>query len=284
MGERGSIMSAVAVEEIIVTILPRLERVNGAGENVSARCPFPDHEDKAASFSLNKRTGLWKCHGSCGRRGNAHQLARELGCLSGSRPRSASRATVDWGLDAAMEKYGAHVTSKAVVFRIKDHDGNRCRDHARLHSGEPRFQYWGEGRTYHAWAAWDLMPKWGRECGIAYIVEGDRDALTLAAHGYSGIGILGVDHFDHAIKDIAAPLKSMRIGALVLTPDNDAAGVAAVSDWAPKLEALGFVVGVRTLPETINGAPVKDTFDAYSADRAGFDDLMFELPVSWRAR
>jgi len=190
---------------------------------------------------------------------------------------------VDWGLDAAMAKYDVAVTAKATVFTITDHTGNRCRDHARLHSGEPRFQYWGKGRTYHAYIPdWDLVREWGAGCGIAYIVEGDRDALTLAAHGWPSIGILGVEHFDFARRDILGPLKAARIGALVLTPDNDDPGIEAVTEWAPVLEADGFAVGIRTLPENINGVPVKDTFDAYSGDRASFSRLMFNLPVFWR--
>jgi CHC2 zinc finger/Toprim-like len=278
-------VSAVTVEEIIATILPRLERINGAADNLSARCPFPDHEDRNASFSMHRKTGLWRCHGSCGRKGNAHQLARELGCLPVSATRRKNPATVKWGLDAAIKKYGVEVTLKATVFRITDHKGNECRRHARYHQGEPRFQFWDKDaglRTYHAWVSWDLVREWGAGCGIAYVVEGDRDALTLAAHGWPGTGILGVEHFDHARRDIVAPLKQMGIGALVITPDNDGAGQRAAVEWMDALESDGFAVGVRYLPESVNGQSVKDTFDLYSADRDHFEDWMHELPVTWR--
>jgi len=271
-------------EDLIAAILPKLVRITGAGDNVSAGCPFPDHEDRNASFSFNKKTGLGKCHGSCGWKGNAYQLARALGCLPVSQTRRKSRAVIDWGLDAAMSKYGVIATSTGVSFRITDHAGNRCRDHIRRHEGEPRFYYGKGDRTYHAWVSWDLVWEWGdAAAGIAYVVEGDRDALTLAAHGWPSIGILGIDHFDHARRDIVEPLKDAGIGALVLTPDNDDAGIAAVTEWAPKLEGDGFLVGVRTLPTSISGVGVKDIFDAYSANRAGFDDLIFDLPVHWRA-
>lgn len=270
------------VEELVAAVLPQLENVSGA-KNLSARCPFPDHEDRSASFSLNRLSGLWKCHGSCARQGNAYQLAKELGCLPATASsRTSSPRTPDWGLD--LERFGVKVTDRAVVFPIIDHDGNRCRDHARLHSGSPRFQYWGKGRVYHACVpSWELVREWGRGCGVAFVVEGNRDALALAAHGWPSIGVLGVEHFDHALEDVAGPLRDIGIGALVLTPDNDDAGIKAVAEWAPKLEALGFAVGIRRLPESVNGHSVKDTFDLYDAGRDSFEDWMHELPVWWRA-
>jgi CHC2 zinc finger/Toprim-like len=279
-------MNTITAEELVAAIMPRLERVQGNGDNISARCPFTEHEDKNASFSLNKQIGLWMCHG-CGRKGNAYQLSETLGCLpqTSSRPRSARIPAVDWGLGEAMAKYNIEVTATATVFTITDHEDTEHRRHARYHHGEPRFKFWDKDtgrRTYHAYVPdWPLMREWGAGCGIAYVVEGDRDALTLAAHGYPSVGVLGVEHFDRAVEDIAQPLKDMGIGALALTPDNDAAGINAVSEWMPKLKALGFVVGVRTLPESINNVPVKDTYDAFNADREHFDDLMFSLPVVW---
>lgn len=278
-------MSAT-VEELVAAILPRLGRVEGAGDNVGSRCPFDDHEDKSASFSFSKKNGLWMCHG-CGRKGNAYQLTEALGLLSASRRRVTVPAEKEnWGLDAAMKKYGVTVTPTATVFPVLDHDGNKCRRHARLHKPKPdkgRFQFWDKGkRTYHALVAWDLVREWGAGAGIGYLCEGNRDWLTLAAFDWPAIGVLGVDHFNDAMKDITKALKDSGIGALVLTPDNDIEGMKAVSEWAPKLEALGFAVGVRTLPQIINNVPVKDTYDAFNADRAGFDELMFNLPVFWR--
>ncbi len=71
---------ATTVQALIEAILPRLSGARGPGStgNYEARCPF--HDDKSASFSLQAKSGLWQCHAAaCGRRGNAHQLAQELG-------------------------------------------------------------------------------------------------------------------------------------------------------------------------------------------------------------
>jgi transcriptional regulator with XRE-family HTH domain len=49
---------------------------NGTGE-VELHCPFPSHDDKDPSFSLNADTGLWICHG-CGDSGDIIDLFIEL--------------------------------------------------------------------------------------------------------------------------------------------------------------------------------------------------------------
>ena len=41
----------------------------GSGGNLACRCPFPEHDDRNASFSVNANTGQYKCHG-CGKSGN----------------------------------------------------------------------------------------------------------------------------------------------------------------------------------------------------------------------
>jgi len=276
-------MSAVATlsdAEAVEIARPHLEGVRVSGNQLSSLCPVHRTEHPSQRpFSLELSTGRCHCWSpKCGWTGNAQMLIKELGW---TQARSPERRTVTWNLP--LSQCGITVDDYGVRFRVLDHEGNRCRDHVRRHEGEPRFNYAGEGRTYHAWVAWELVREWGRGCGIAYVVEGDRDALTLTAHGYPAIGILGIDHFDYARRDIAQPLREMGIGALVLTPDNDEAGIGAVSKWAEALETDGFAVGVRTLPVSIKGAPVKDTFDAYSADRTGFEGLMLDLPVHWRA-
>lgn len=271
----------IATEDLIAAIVPRLEAVKGpsVGGNYSARCPF--HEDRSPSFSLNANNGLWQCHGGgCGRKGNAFQLARELGVEAG--PATVQRPTVDWGLDSAMRRYGITVHPRGVVFPVRDHEGRRGRDHVRLHCGQPRFQYWGKGRTLHALVEWDLVREWGAGCGIAYVVEGDRDWLALAAHGWPAIGILGIEHFAKARQEAFGHVREAGIGALVLTPDNDEPGRQAAREWARILSRDGFLVGVRSLPSSVSGRSVKDVFDLFRSTGLAFEEWLRELPIDWR--
>jgi len=60
-------------------VSPYLDRPKLSGSsNLSARCPFPDHNDHSPSFAININNGLWKCHG-CNRSGNLATLLRGLG-------------------------------------------------------------------------------------------------------------------------------------------------------------------------------------------------------------
>ena len=45
------------------------------GDELHALCPF--HDDKEASFSVNKTSGLWKCF-ACGIDGNIFQFIQKL--------------------------------------------------------------------------------------------------------------------------------------------------------------------------------------------------------------
>lgn len=189
---------------------------------------------------------------------------------------------VNWGLDGAMRRYGIKAHERGVIFPVRDHEGHRCRDHVRLHKGEPRFQYWGKGRTLHALVEWDLVREWGRGAGIGYIVEGNRDWLALASQGWPAVGILGTEHFAKAREEAFAHIKQAGIGAFVITPDNDAPGRKAALEWTRVLSGDGFLVGVRTLPPAVNGSSIKDTFDLYQATGEGFGDWLHELPIEWR--
>ncbi len=47
------------------------------GPQAAAHCPFPEHEDRRASFSVNLDTGLYNCHG-CGRKGDVFTFYQDL--------------------------------------------------------------------------------------------------------------------------------------------------------------------------------------------------------------
>jgi DNA primase len=68
------------VEQVVLPFLPGARLT---GVNLTARCPFPDHEDRSPSFAINVENGLWICHG-CKRTGGLVTLLKELG-VSGTR-------------------------------------------------------------------------------------------------------------------------------------------------------------------------------------------------------
>ena len=56
-----------------------LDIVTESAEEYYCRCPF--HSDSNPSFAVNKKNGLWICHG-CNEKGNWNNLLRRLGLKS----------------------------------------------------------------------------------------------------------------------------------------------------------------------------------------------------------
>lgn len=54
-----------------------VERLSRRHPWSSGRCPFPDHEDRNPSFSVNVETGYFKCFG-CERQGSFTKFKQEL--------------------------------------------------------------------------------------------------------------------------------------------------------------------------------------------------------------
>jgi DNA primase len=60
----------------IITEHTQLKR-SGSGDNWVGACPFPDHNDKSPSFSVNASKNVYYCFG-CGKRGDVITFVREL--------------------------------------------------------------------------------------------------------------------------------------------------------------------------------------------------------------
>lgn len=54
--------STTSHEAFIEAHLDIVRPPNNNGE-YTCRCPFPGHDDLDPSFSINRKTGLWFCHG-----------------------------------------------------------------------------------------------------------------------------------------------------------------------------------------------------------------------------
>ena len=61
----------------IVAIAGEATKLSGHGNKRTGRCPFPDHEDRNPSFSVDGDKGLYHCHG-CKRGGDVIDFVQEL--------------------------------------------------------------------------------------------------------------------------------------------------------------------------------------------------------------
>jgi DNA primase len=61
----------------IADIIGQHTQLKRAGRRMQGQCPFPSHNDKTPSFSVNVEEGLYYCFG-CGRRGDVITFLREM--------------------------------------------------------------------------------------------------------------------------------------------------------------------------------------------------------------
>jgi DNA primase len=81
---------------------------------------------------------------------------------------------------------------------------------------------------------------------IVYLVEGFTDTLTLAAHGFTAVGLVGAGGFK---EEWLAPLARFRV---VSALDGDAAGVRAATRYSEMFAARGIVLAQLELPSDVN--------------------------------
>jgi DNA primase len=61
----------------IADVIGQHTQLKRVGRNQMGQCPFPSHNDKTPSFSVNATEGVYYCHG-CGRRGDVITFLREM--------------------------------------------------------------------------------------------------------------------------------------------------------------------------------------------------------------
>ena len=71
--KKERILDSIDYEDYYRELVPSLT----GNTQCAGRCPFPDHEDKNPSFSVDLNSGLYCCHG-CGRRGDIFTFHQEL--------------------------------------------------------------------------------------------------------------------------------------------------------------------------------------------------------------
>ena len=81
---------------------------------------------------------------------------------------------------------------------------------------------------------------------IVYLVEGFTDTLTLAAHGFTAVGLVGAGGFK---EEWLAPLARFRV---VSALDGDAAGIRAATRYQEMFAARGIVLVQLELPSDVN--------------------------------
>lgn len=162
------------------------------GNQVMLRCPF--HADKGASFSLNKSKQLWKCHAGCGQGDSITLLQKDTGRsirdIVGSeefaevgtvphreaKPKAPDKPKARGG--KVVEEYVYDDAAGNILFKVQRLEPKSFRQH-RYIDGDYKPGMDGVQRV-----PWRLS-RWAHSRGEIWIVEGEKDVLTLEGLGFT---------------------------------------------------------------------------------------------------
>ncbi len=216
--------------------LPDVKRTNG--DEYQAKCPF--HDDKNPSFSFNKKTGEYFCHG-CGKKGYIFHFYARINSLDDKRDFRKVLAGIakDFGINGAeaqsrfVKAYDYTDAAGKLVFQVCRYDPKSFKQ--RRPNGNGGWSYDLKDTTRVLYRLPDVI-----KADEVLIVEGEKDAETALGMGFTATtSPMGAkkwrDEYTPCLKD----------KAIVLIPDNDNEGRehmaqvgAAVKDAVKNLKWL----------------------------------------------
>jgi len=195
--------------------LPGAKQIGG--DEFQAICPF--HEDKSPSLNFNDQKGTYFCHG-CGKKGHIFHFYAKLNSLDTRRdfPKILKGIAADFGIP------GEQTKSRILkTYDYPDEAGNPLFQVCRMDPKDFRQRH-RNGSGSWVWNLKDVrrvlyrLPEVGKAQEVI-IVEGEKDADTLAVMGFTGTtSPMGAkkwrDEYNQALKG----------KDIVLCPDNDQEG------------------------------------------------------------
>lgn len=193
-----------------------IEKAKKSGGNLVGLCPF--HKDKNASFSVDLKTGRYKCF-ACGEEGNFVTFFAKMNGLDTkdaykqilekyhvATPKqeytveqyaARKRLPADW-LKATFELSSEHEKDGTPYIRIpyKNEKGARVLFRKRYDGTTGQRFKWSYGSAgklviYGEW----MLPRIRQTTKTAILVEGESDTQTLSFLGYDALGVPGASTF-----------------------------------------------------------------------------------------
>jgi len=225
-----------------------------------AHCPFPNHEDKNASFTFNNQTGQYYCHG-CGKKGDFIHFYGKINSLD---------TKVDFGkiLKGIATDFGITWTEQRPniekTYDYVDETGNLLFQVVRMKPKDFR-QRQPVGNGNWLWNLKGIEPVLYNlpqviKANEIFIVEGEKDSDSIVKLGLTGTTCpMGVRKWKDSYNK---PLKGKDV---VLIPDNDLEGKEHMAQVAISLNGQAKSLKWIELP----GVPSKGDFTDWLAT---FDD------------
>lgn len=260
-----------------------IKKYHISGDNLTGLCPF--HDDKNNSFSVNLKTGCWKCHAE-DRGGNFTSFYAELNNIDTKeaykeilnqygvyKERSEERESKDTTLKSY--SVGQYVLEKRLPENFlvndcclqtkKDNQGvqylyipyfneasNEVTYRKRYGGKQFRWKY-GAGKNICMYGEWKMEQV--RVAGYVALVEGESDSQSM---WYMGISTLGVPGASMMRKEWATTLQDLK---LYIHVEPDKGGETFLNKVTSALKAGNFIGKVYTW--SCKNLGCKDPSDVY---------------------
>ncbi len=214
------------------------------GPQAAAHCPFPEHEDRRASFSVNLDTGLYNCHG-CGRKGDVFTFYQELKGVDFKTALKELSETAGISEPQGQNKritetYDYCDEKSDLIYQVCRYEPKDFRPRRRGSEGKWIYNLNGVRRV-----PYNLPELLNAQSVI--IVEGEKDADKLKALGYMGNVAVTTTHGGAKAwkKEYADFFKDKRVAII---PDHDRPGVKYAEIIARNLHGTASIVKIVELP------------------------------------
>ena len=240
--------------------LPDIKRAGG--DEYKARCPFPNHEDKNASFNFNNLTGQYYCHG-CGKKGDALHFYAKINSLDTKRDfgKILRGIASDFGIPWVEQKPHIETTYDYV-----DAEGQLLHQTVRMTPKD--FQQRRPGNNGKQWE-WNLK---GIQCVLynlpevkkateVLILEGEKDCDNLAKLGFTTTTCaMGAKSWKPEYNE------SLKGKDVVLIPDNDIPGREHIAKIGTSLKGMVKSLKLLELPDLPSKGDVSDFIGIFKGD------------------
>lgn len=223
------------------------------GNEYKAHCPFPNHEDRNASFNFNNQTGQYYCHG-CSKKGDSIHFYAKVNSLDTKRDfgKILKGIATDFGI--TYEEHKAHIEE---TYDYTDAEGNLLYQVVRMNPKDFRQRCPGNNGKW-IWNLKGIEPVLYNlpqilKANEVFIVEGEKDVATLMDLGLTATTCpMGARKWKDEYNE---PLKGKDI---VLIPDNDLEGKEHMAQVGASLKNLVNSLKLVEMPGLPSHADVTD--------------------------
>ena len=236
--------------------LPDVKKAGG--NEYKARCPFPNHEDRNASFNFNNHTGQYYCHGY-NKKGNAIHFYAKINSLDTKRDfhRILKGIAKDFGIPWQEKEHHIYKT-----YDYRDIEGHLLYQVVRMNPKDFRQRRPGNNGNW-IWNLKDVEPVLYQLPSLmaaneVLIVEGEKDVDALIDLGLTATTCpMGAKKWKTEYNEY------LRGKDIVLIPDNDLEGKEHMAQIAISLNGQARSLKLIELPDLPSKGDVSDFIDTF---------------------